>query len=244
MCVCVQEPRGFSNGRKERFVYVPKSDQQGQPRGFSSGRKERFVNVPESDEQGQSSTEPKTSSISGGVKSLTASDLAHQENSPALSDPNCSDLSFMGEEETQVAQTPSKVADDNVKQTDDNVKQTLDLANKLDISCQDVGMSLPSEFGDKVGPSPLKGPKTPASGRKPENSESSSVSFPFDICSPKASSVKLKPSLLVMNRERRNEMKRITESSGRVLRPGMVLLRGYISLSDQVLLWSLSHNIY
>ncbi|KAF7843636.1 Alkylated DNA repair protein AlkB [Senna tora] len=59
---------------------------------------------------------------------------------------------------------------------------------------------------------------------------------PFDICPPKKPGmVVLKPPLLVKNRERRNETKRNMDSiSGTVLRPGMVLLKGYISSSDQV----------
>lgn len=58
----------------------------------------------------------------------------------------------------------------------------------------------------------------------------------FDICAPKESgTVVLKPSLLVKNREKRNEIKRNMETvNGTVLRPGMILLKGYISLSDQV----------
>ncbi|KAK8674654.1 hypothetical protein V6N13_032762 [Hibiscus sabdariffa] len=45
----------------------------------------------------------------------------------------------------------------------------------------------------------------------------------------------LKPSLLVKNREKRNEIKRSTEGQiGNVLRPGMVLLKKYLSITDQV----------
>lgn len=52
----------------------------------------------------------------------------------------------------------------------------------------------------------------------------------FDICPRKQpGTVVLKPSLLVKNRERR----RSSNSSSLLLRPGMVLLRGYLSLSDQ-----------
>ncbi|TKY61140.1 Alpha-ketoglutarate-dependent dioxygenase AlkB-like [Spatholobus suberectus] len=54
----------------------------------------------------------------------------------------------------------------------------------------------------------------------------------FDICPPKQpGTVVLKPSLLVKNRE----MKRSSNSgsSALSLRPGMVLLKGYLALSDQ-----------
>ncbi|XP_073271446.1 DNA N(6)-methyladenine demethylase ALKBH1D-like isoform X1 [Primulina huaijiensis] len=60
---------------------------------------------------------------------------------------------------------------------------------------------------------------------------------PFDICSGRSASggVKLKPSLLEKNRERKNEMKNPMEGhSIDILRPGMVLLRGFLSLPDQV----------
>jgi len=60
----------------------------------------------------------------------------------------------------------------------------------------------------------------------------------FDICHCKQpGSVVLKPSLLVQNRERRRSMNSNSYSNnngnGEVLRPGMVLLKGYLSLSDQ-----------
>jgi hypothetical protein len=59
---------------------------------------------------------------------------------------------------------------------------------------------------------------------------------PFDICTPKqdGSGVKLKPSLFAKNREKRKEMKQESSSKGIELRPGMVLLKGYISLNDQI----------
>uniref|UniRef100_A0A9I9DZ03 DNA N(6)-methyladenine demethylase n=1 Tax=Cucumis melo TaxID=3656 RepID=A0A9I9DZ03_CUCME len=56
----------------------------------------------------------------------------------------------------------------------------------------------------------------------------------FDICPPKTGGVTLNPSLLAMNREKRNEMKRAMDgNNGIVLRPGMVHLKGSISLRDQ-----------
>ncbi|OMO66040.1 Oxoglutarate/iron-dependent dioxygenase [Corchorus olitorius] len=63
-----------------------------------------------------------------------------------------------------------------------------------------------------------------------------SVIKPFDICPLKSGTpVMLKPSLLVKNREKRNEIKRSMEGeSGIVLRSGMVLLKNYLSISDQV----------
>ncbi|GAU45660.1 hypothetical protein TSUD_293690 [Trifolium subterraneum] len=58
---------------------------------------------------------------------------------------------------------------------------------------------------------------------------------PFDICTPKqvGNLVKLKPPLFAKNREKRKEMKQ-ESGKGIELRPGMVHLKGYISLNDQI----------
>ncbi|EXC01339.1 Alpha-ketoglutarate-dependent dioxygenase AlkB [Morus notabilis] len=137
------------------------------------------------------------------VNSVIASDLPHNGNSPPLTSPLGPSLST-GEEKTQI-----------------------------EIS-QQVENCLPPKHGDEDVPLSIKSLKTPASDRKFENSESSEVFEPFDICLPKTSAVKLKPSLLATNRERRNETKRTTEGlNGRILRPGMVLLKSYISISTQ-----------
>ncbi|XP_058776527.1 alpha-ketoglutarate-dependent dioxygenase abh1-like [Vicia villosa] len=57
----------------------------------------------------------------------------------------------------------------------------------------------------------------------------------FDICTPKQSAgrVLLKSSLFARNREKRKEMKQ-SDKEIVLLRPGMVHLKGYISLTDQV----------
>uniref|UniRef100_A0A5B7BTE3 DNA N(6)-methyladenine demethylase n=1 Tax=Davidia involucrata TaxID=16924 RepID=A0A5B7BTE3_DAVIN len=69
-----------------------------------------------------------------------------------------------------------------------------------------------------------------------ENSECLPVGVPFDICPVRNGTlVTLKAPLLVKNREKRNEVKRSMEGQNIiVLQPGMVLLRQYISCSDQV----------
>ncbi|KAI9119808.1 hypothetical protein K1719_009197 [Acacia pycnantha] len=71
---------------------------------------------------------------------------------------------------------------------------------------------------------------------KTEKTESPALVHPYDICRPKEfTSVVLKPSLLERNRERRKETKRNTDTTSKiVLRPGMILLKGYITLSNQV----------
>ncbi|KAI4324810.1 hypothetical protein MLD38_030264 [Melastoma candidum] len=56
---------------------------------------------------------------------------------------------------------------------------------------------------------------------------------PFDICLSRADmQIKLFPSLLVKNRERRLEMNRLAEE--KILRSGMILLKKYLSIGDQV----------
>lgn len=56
----------------------------------------------------------------------------------------------------------------------------------------------------------------------------------FDICPPKqgGSIPRLKPTLFEQNREKRKENNQI--SKGDQLRPGMIHLKGYISLTDQI----------
>ncbi|QCE13404.1 alkylated DNA repair protein [Vigna unguiculata] len=56
----------------------------------------------------------------------------------------------------------------------------------------------------------------------------------FDICPRKQpGSVVLKPPLLVQNREKRRSGSSNNNGNGLSLRPGMVLLKGYLSLNDQ-----------
>lgn len=71
--------------------------------------------------------------------------------------------------------------------------------------------------------------------KNPEQSQCPAKDPPFDICPAKVKApVMLKPSLLVKNREKRNEMKRSLEGQkGTILRPGMVLLKSYLSKDDQ-----------
>lgn len=90
---------------------------------------------------------------------------------------------------------------------------------------------------DKSEPFQERNPPQSSSGIDDSNQvECQAVIEPFDICLPKIGTpVMLKPSLLVKNREKRNEIKRSAEGQiGNVLRPGMVLLKKYLSLADQV----------
>ncbi|CAK9179843.1 unnamed protein product [Ilex paraguariensis] len=69
-----------------------------------------------------------------------------------------------------------------------------------------------------------------------ESSDSLPVGVPFDICQEKTETlIRLKAPLHVRNREKRIEIKRTMEGQNiSILRPGMVLLKSYLSCRDQV----------
>ncbi|XP_073146023.1 DNA N(6)-methyladenine demethylase ALKBH1D-like [Henckelia pumila] len=97
------------------------------------------------------------------------------------------------------------------------------------------------------GQSPLEGQRgtSAESDGKLKNSTCRQKSSGFDICPGRsASGVKLKRSLLEKNREKRNEKKSHIEGHNiDILRPGMVLLRGFLSLRDQVKLIKTCHDL-
>ena len=114
-----------------------------------------------------------------------------------------------------------------------------DLSQKVNISCS-LDKSEPSE------PSQERSPQNSAGINDLSQAECQAVIEPFDICLNKIGTpVMLKPSLLAKNREKRNEIKRSTEGQkGDVLRSGMVLLKKYLSLSDQVRLANCCMSIF
>ncbi|XP_020550347.1 uncharacterized protein LOC105164002 isoform X2 [Sesamum indicum] len=69
-----------------------------------------------------------------------------------------------------------------------------------------------------------------------ENSDFQHKGFSFDICEERSRSVvKLKSPLHVKNRAMRNERKRhMVGDNIKIFRPGMILIKGYLSLMDQV----------
>ncbi|CAK7356475.1 unnamed protein product [Dovyalis caffra] len=77
------------------------------------------------------------------------------------------------------------------------------------------------------------------------DSEQQAVFKPFDICLPNTGTTfKLKPSLLVKNREKRNEVRCAkNEVQGEILRSGMVLLKNYLRLDDQKKIVKLCRDI-
>ncbi|KAF3451992.1 hypothetical protein FNV43_RR08088 [Rhamnella rubrinervis] len=165
-----------------------------------------------------------TGNNSKEVKSASSS--AHERDGYSLSAPSGSKELHMGAQRKQVGETTGMVGGEGV---------ALDSTMKLSMSCQKSETHLPPKSSD-CGPSLSKGPQTTGSHNVSENYERPAVFDPFDICPPKTSiPIVLKPPLLVKNRERRNEIKRSVEAqNGFVLRSGMVLLKGCISLDDQV----------
>lgn len=175
----------------------------------SSGREDTH-SYAESLKEGHKSTE------SRGVNSKVskwsvASDSSYGEHPPLFSNLSHSGNLHTGVERIQIRETPSEMTEDSVT-----------------LSCKSEAHGVPL---------PVNIPVNATNQGKPEPSEHTT----FDLCPPKSGgSITLKPPLLVQNREKRNEIKRSKEQiSGKVLQSGMVLLKSYLSLSDQVLLCAL-----
>ncbi|KAI7998208.1 Alpha-ketoglutarate-dependent dioxygenase abh1 [Camellia lanceoleosa] len=109
----------------------------------------------------------------------------------------------------------------------DIVSSKLDVSSVANLRLNDEGSML-TNFGKKHVPSPIKRHEFPHT--QPENSldagETDSVLESFDICLPKIG----KPLIYLKSRDKVNRIQR----SQPVLRPGMVLLKGYIPCSKQV----------
>lgn len=90
-------------------------------------------------------------------------------------------------------------------------------------------------FNDRLKGKIQRGENSPEYTRFNEQSDNSNNRY--DICPPKTgSAVRLKAPLHVKNREIRNENKRkMDEHNILILRPGMILLKSYISFKDQVM---------
>ncbi|KAF9685332.1 hypothetical protein SADUNF_Sadunf03G0043500 [Salix dunnii] len=122
----------------------------------------------------------------------------------------------------------------------------LDLSHKLNIvPLENQNESLLSfQAGAKDPLSQEMDPNNVASAGDSGYSEQQAVVKLFDICLPKTGTIKLKPSLLAKNREKRNDAKRAADGmNGRILRPGMVLLKNYLSLPEQIQIIKLCRDI-
>lgn len=103
-----------------------------------------------------------------------------------------------------------------------------------------ISMS-PQKVGCQFSLEVQSGKKTTSEGASGETKfgSTSSVSqhdgFSFDICEERRSSgVKLKTPLHKINKAKRKEELRMQGDNIKVFRPGMILLKGYLSLDDQV----------
>lgn len=199
-------PRSFSKNPEHK----PTSSSEYRKEWRPSDKKDLRSNA-ERLKEGSNSTES-TEVNSKELKSSDASDSGHKGDFSSLSTLNLSHNLHEEAQGMQIGETPSKRTGDS---------ETY----------------LPSKSEAKHGYFPIKSPLPTSSHQKPELSEHSAVDSSFDLCPTKAgSAVTLKPSLLVQNRERRNETKRSVEQpSESVLRSGMVLLKSFISHNDQVL---------
>ncbi|XP_010501672.1 PREDICTED: uncharacterized protein LOC104778965 [Camelina sativa] len=111
-----------------------------------------------------------------------------------------------------------------------NCARIHDLVNQMEdvsLSCQDSV----SSTSEKVELSSAEDPNSTAHKSGGEgNSLSERSTGPFDIC-PKKTGIVLKPALFNLNKEKRKSTKGHT-----VIRPGMVLLKNYLSINDQVMI--------
>lgn len=196
--------------------HKPTSSSEYQKEWRPSDKKDLLSNA-ERLKEGSNSTESMEVN-SKELKSSDASDSGHKGDFSSLS--NLSQNLHEEAQRMQIGETPSKRTGDS---------ETY-LASKSEV---------------KHGQFPIKSPLTTSGHQKPELSEHSAVDSPFDLCPTKAgTAVTLKPSLLVQNRERRNESKRSMEQPNEIVLPsGMVLLKRSISLSDQVLLLPLTVSV-
>ncbi|XP_047963606.1 uncharacterized protein LOC125208092 [Salvia hispanica] len=99
--------------------------------------------------------------------------------------------------------------------------------------------TFPQTVGCQFSPEVQSGKKATSEGASGETKFGSSVSqhdgFSFDICEERRSSgVKLKTPLHKINKAKRKEELRMQGDNIKVFRPGMILLKGYLSLDDQV----------
>lgn len=127
----------------------------------------------------------------------------------------------------QIGETPEK-------KEEDDATSKLNFSGKLKIG--HMQESVPPAIADTKDQVSLEeGPNNFLSIGVSENSVQQAIDKPFDLCPPKKGTVMLNPSLLVTNRQKRNDSKlSIVGQSQTILKPGMVLLKKYLSISDQV----------
>ncbi|CAK9144497.1 unnamed protein product [Ilex paraguariensis] len=173
------------------------------------------------------------------ANSLDASDPANEQEWPSLSASGSSGAKGRRRTRidlgTQLWQRPK----DRARDSRSLQHGTSFIANST--SHQD-GPSLPTRFGKKhMLPSIRKSTLNqthPAHASGNENSacvKGLPVVLPFDICLTKSrNSAKCNASLYAESRDYHNELEHSKEEAGQVLRPGMILLKNYLALTEQV----------
>lgn len=127
----------------------------------------------------------------------------------------------------QIGETPEKKAEDGAT-------SELDFSGKVKVGHMQESPP-PTKADAKYQVSLEEGPKNFLSVGDSEHSVQQAMDKPFDLCPPRRRAVMLNPSLLVTNRQKRNDLKLSIEGQSQtILRPGMVLLKKYLSISDQV----------
>lgn len=117
-----------------------------------------------------------------------------------------------------------------VKDVKDGARMGCDAVNRMkdvSLSCHE---SVSSTSNQKVEVSGVEDRNSVRRDGGPGNSSNERKTRPFDLFLEKKV-MGLKPSLLTLNRDKRKETKGYT---GIVIRPGMVLLKNYLSINDQV----------
>jgi alkylated DNA repair dioxygenase AlkB len=206
--------------------HKPKLGTTYQQKWLPCGSKDGFSNVRRY--QQEMNSPDGVGSGSKQSKCLVNSDSAYKQDFPPLSGHSGSEGLYGGR--IQIGQILGG-------RTADATTLHHDLSEKLIISIPQSETQLPSQSAKKDEPAPSKGPESSTGHNNSKHSEDSVV-LPFDICPPKTgTSVALKPGLFEKNRGRRNAIKQSMEGqNGIVLRSGMIHLKGYISLRDQVMI--------
>ncbi|KAK6124699.1 hypothetical protein DH2020_041554 [Rehmannia glutinosa] len=124
----------------------------------------------------------------------------------------------------------SKLAE-SVSEAENQTPKPLDLPSVVGPDCGLLDGQVPQEFQRGKCTSEVTGGKG-----EYEKSDFQQYGFSFDICEERDKNIpKLKTPLLVKNRAMRSEMKRQAQGVNiQTFRSGMILLKGYISLKDQV----------
>ncbi|XP_059642459.1 uncharacterized protein LOC132284375 [Cornus florida] len=194
-----------------------------------------------SHDRNQDSHQSKVSDFTGHPNYCSTSDSAYEEDFPSLSASISSGLKSKRRTRIDLRSQFEQKYEEESGDVGSMQLETTPIAKST--SLQD-DYSLPTSFGKKRVPSPNRKPKHykkfPAySGTGSVGNSVSAESFaankPFDICFAKSiKSVVHQDSSHRKSRKMWISKEHSTDVTGQILRPGMVLLKTYITLSEQV----------